>query len=99
MIAARAFNSLTRMAKLPSNARSLFFLAALLLLACGEAEVGEACDDAGSTDECEDGAICTNENEAAVCRFLCKDTVQCPAAHSCNGVSGSSLKSCQPDKL
>ena len=75
-----------------------FALTALLLLSCGSAEVGESCDDTGSTDACEDGAICTNENDEAVCRLLCKDTVECPAAHSCNGVSGSNLKSCQPDK-
>ncbi len=86
------------MAKIPSNARSFLTLAAFLVLACGGAEVGETCDDAGSTDDCEDGAICTNEDEGAVCRFLCKDTAECPPAHSCNGVSGSSLKSCQPDK-
>jgi hypothetical protein len=70
----------------------------VLMLACGGAEVGEECDEAGSTDECEDGAICTNEEAGAVCRFMCKETIECPAQHACNGVSGTSLKSCQPDK-
>ncbi len=71
----------------------------VLMLACGGSEVGEECDEAGSTDECEDGAVCTNEESGAVCRLLCKDTMECPAQHACNGVSGTSLKSCQPDKL
>jgi hypothetical protein len=92
------FNSLMVMTSGLIGARTVFGLAAFLLLSCGGAEVGESCDEAGSTDECEDGAICTNENESAVCRLLCKDTVECPPAHSCNGVSGTSLKSCQPDK-
>jgi hypothetical protein len=97
LIAGALFNNLTRMIKTSSNARSLFAFAAFSLLGCGGAEVGESCDDAGSTDDCEDGAICTNEDQGAVCRLLCKETAECPPAHSCNGVSGSNLKSCQPD--
>jgi hypothetical protein len=77
---------------------SMAMVLAALTLACGSAEVGEECDEAGSTDECEDGAICTNEESGAVCRALCKETEECPAQHACNGVSGSNLKSCQPDK-
>jgi len=72
-------------------------LASFLSLACGDAEVGEECDDTGSRDECEDGAICTNEGTGAVCRMLCDETSQCPPHHACNGVSSSNLKSCQPD--
>ena len=73
-------------------------LACFLLAACGGAEIGESCDDEGSTDECVDNAVCTNEEgDAARCRVLCKDQDECPDAHSCNGVSGTSLKSCQPD--
>jgi hypothetical protein len=98
LLAAALFNSLTCMVRTSSNARSLFAFAAFSLLGCGGAEVGEGCDDSGSLDDCEDGAICTNEDQGAVCRLLCKDTAECPPAHSCNGVSGSSLKSCQPDK-
>ena len=67
--------------------------------ACGGAEVGEDCDDEGSTDECVDGAICTNESgDKAVCRLLCKEQEDCPADHACNGVSETSRKSCQPDE-
>jgi hypothetical protein len=77
---------------------SLVLMLSSLMLACGGSEVGEPCDEAGSTDECEDGAICTNEESGAVCRLQCKETHECPAQHACNGVSGSNLKSCQPDK-
>jgi hypothetical protein len=74
-------------------------LAFALLSACGASEVGEECDDAGDTDECEDGAICTNEDGGgAVCRALCKEQEDCSGGLSCNGVSGTDLKSCQPDK-
>jgi len=67
--------------------------------ACGDAEIGEECDDVGSTDECEDGAICTNEETGSVCRALCTDDTQCPETQACNGISGTNVKSCQPKKL
>jgi hypothetical protein len=72
---------------------------ALLAAGCGGAEIGEDCDTAGSADECVDGAICTNESSGggAVCRETCDAHEDCPDGHSCNGVSGSSQKSCQPD--
>jgi hypothetical protein len=79
-------------------ARLVSTMAALAVLGCGEAEVGEACDKPGSTDDCEDGAVCTNEDGGAVCRLLCTDTVDCPPAHGCNGISGTNVKSCQPDQ-
>lgn len=72
---------------------------ALLLGGCGSAEIGEECDDIGKADECEDGAICTNEASGGVCRAVCAETTDCPANHTCNGVSGTNVKSCQPDEL
>lgn len=75
-------------------------LAALLALAtaCGGSEIGESCDDVGSSDECVDHAVCTNEEgETSRCRAVCAEHEDCPANHSCNGVSGVSTKSCQPD--
>lgn len=69
----------------------------LLLIACGGAELGESCDDEGSTDECVDDAVCTNEGEGAACRALCKEQEDCPAGYACNGISSTSQKSCQPD--
>ena len=77
---------------------TLRLLAFVLVLAgCGGAEVGESCDDVGSTDECVDKAICTNEGDGAVCRALCEEKADCPQNHGCNGISGSNRKSCQPD--
>jgi hypothetical protein len=73
-------------------------LALCALAGCGDAEVGEECDEAGETDECEDGAVCTNDGDGAVCRALCKEQEDCPNGLTCNGVSDTSLKSCQPDK-
>jgi hypothetical protein len=68
------------------------------ILACGGAEIGESCDDVGSADECVDDAVCTNEEgDASRCRAICKDEEDCPTGHGCNGVSGTSTKSCQPD--
>ena len=78
--------------------RSLVALACVLGCACGGAEIGESCDEPGSTDECVDDAVCTNEeSDASRCRELCEEHEDCPEAHSCNGISGSDLKSCQPD--
>jgi hypothetical protein len=78
--------------------RILAPLALAFVSAGGASEVGEECDDAGDQDECEDGAICTNEEGGAVCRALCKEQDDCPSGQSCNGVSDTSFKSCQPDK-
>jgi hypothetical protein len=65
---------------------------------CGSPGLGETCDKAGSTDACEDGLVCTNESDRNTCQQLCTDQAQCTAGLSCNGVSGTNLKSCQPDK-
>ena len=82
----------------PTTLRCLA-LGLLLFCGCGGAEIGEECEDEGSTDDCVDGAVCTNESgERAVCRQLCKEHEDCPAEHDCNGVSQTSLKSCQPVK-
>lgn len=75
------------------------FVLCLALPACGgQAEIGEACETASATtDECVDGAVCTNESGGGfVCRKLCTEQAQCAASEGCNGISGSSLKSCQP---
>ena len=78
--------------------RNLIVLSSLLA-GCGSAKIGEQCDDIGESDECEDGAICTNEASGGICRAICTETVDCPASHTCNGVSGTNVKSCQPDVL
>ena len=74
-----------------------FMLGLVLALGCGGADIGEECDEGGSTDECVEGAICTNESDGSRCREICDDHPECPDGYSCNGVTGSSIKSCQPD--
>jgi hypothetical protein len=71
----------------------------LSLAGCGASEVGESCDTGGSADECVDGAICTNEDEGNTCRLVCEEQEDCPMNYSCNGVTGGSTKSCQPDRI
>lgn len=73
---------------------------ALALVGCGSSDIGEACDTGGSVDECVDGAICTNESgDSNTCRKICDTTDDCPANFTCNGVTGGSTKSCQPDAI
>lgn len=69
---------------------------AFLTTACGGPEVGEECDEVGSSTECEDGAVCTNHGDEAVCRSRCAEQDDCPPGFACNGVSGTNVKSCQP---
>ncbi len=78
---------------------SSLLMVSLALVGCGASEVGEACDTGGSADECVDGAICTNEGEGNTCRLVCEEQADCPADYSCNGVTGGSTKSCQPDRI
>lgn len=68
------------------------------LLACGGADIGEACDKTGSQDECVEGAICDTEGDnAKVCLKVCKEDSDCPKANKCTGVSGSNIKACHPE--
>jgi hypothetical protein len=75
----------------------LLFSLLFCAIACGKADVGESCDEAGKTDECVDDAVCTNEDDGATCRKLCEEQTDCAAGESCNGVSNTNLKSCQPE--
>ena len=77
--------------------RSQYLVILLLLAACSDGDVGEECDTSGSTDECVEGAICTNEGDVAACRQICTDQPDCPSGEACNGVCGSNIKSCQPE--
>ncbi len=81
--------------------RILILVAALAVtVACSSdpIAVGGACKDAGKTDECVSGAVCTNDSGGNYCRKTCTDQAQCATTESCNGVTGSSIKSCQPKK-
>jgi hypothetical protein len=76
--------------------RILFLMVLLGTLACnGEAEIGEECDTTGSTDECTDGAVCSEDTGGRRCRRVCKDDAACASSEECNGVSGTNIKSCQ----
>ena len=77
---------------------ALSLVASVGLAACGgKGDIGESCETASATDECADGAICTNNSSGGfTCRKLCTDQAQCASTESCNGISGGSQKSCQP---
>lgn len=87
-----------------SRPRAVAFaaLAALAIasaVACGsQGEVGDACDTRGSTDECTDGAICSQSGAGSVCLTICSDDDTCGENEECNGVEGSSTKACRPKK-
>ena len=52
----------------------------------------------GMTDECVDNAICTNDSgDVLTCEQLCEEKEDCPQGYSCNGISNTNKKSCQPD--
>jgi hypothetical protein len=75
----------------------LFSWLLLTIAACGGSpEEGDPCDVSGDLDECEEGAICSNDGgDGNVCRFLCDDHSDCESDERCNGVEGSNRKSCQ----
>jgi hypothetical protein len=78
---------------------SFAFMAWIAAVGCGGADIGEPCDEPGKTDECVDGALCTNDSSGNFCRKICRDSDECPMGYACNGVSGTSTKSCQPDRM
>ena len=70
-------------------------LGSLVLIACGKAQIGEACGKSGSTDECVDGAICDTDQGRILCLKRCSSDTDCiTATEQCTGVSGSNLKAC-----
>lgn len=75
---------------------ALLLTAAAPLAACDKPGLGEACTTSNSTDECQDGLVCTKESSGTVCRQSCTLQDSCPMGTACNGVSGGSEKSCQP---
>jgi hypothetical protein len=63
----------------------------------GGAAVGDDCETPGSTEECEDGAICDADSDlGTVCMTLCEKDEDCKDGETCNGTSGS-LKGCHPN--
>ncbi|MBM4356911.1 MAG: hypothetical protein FJ096_02270 [Deltaproteobacteria bacterium] len=71
----------------------------LAFAACSDGTpIGEPCDAPGTTDECVDGAVCTNESssERNLCRLLCDDQEDWPDGYQCSGITNGNLKSCKP---
>ena len=77
--------------------RVLLLVALGVAWGCGKADLGESCETSGAADECVESAICTKLGDDTKCLKVCEDQADCGASESCNGVSGSSTKSCQPD--
>ena len=75
---------------------TLIWAFAVAAIGCGGAEIGEPCDQTGSSDECVDGAICDTEGEDQICLAVCKEDSECPTDRKCTGVSGSNVKACHP---
>lgn len=78
--------------------RSISFAVLVLSSACATdpVAIGGACTTAGKSEECVDGAICSNAASGATCRKVCTEQAQCGANESCSGISGTTIKSCQP---
>jgi hypothetical protein len=73
-----------------------FVVAAALVAGCGKAEIGEACEEVGKTDECVENAVCDTHAEHKKCHKVCSTGEDCAATENCNGISGSNLKACHP---
>lgn len=76
------------------------FLASLTVvsLACGGADIGEACETEGNADECADGAICgkrADTDTSPICLKICTSDSDCASGENCNGLTGSSTKACR----
>jgi hypothetical protein len=71
-----------------------------LAIACGEADIGEQCEELGKQDgECEEGGICGKDTDGAVrCLRICFENDQCPPGTECNGVEGTNYKGCRIKK-
>lgn len=73
--------------------------AALFGAACGGADIGEACEQGGKTDECVDGAVCAQavaSDTVLHCLKICEDVSDCASTEDCNGVTSTNLKACRP---
>lgn len=66
-----------------------------VLASCGGGKLGDSCSSAGTTSGCGDGLVCTGGSSSATCARLCTTDADCDAGQNCNGITGSTLKSCQ----
>ena len=78
-------------------------LLSTLFVACGDhpgGSVGDICQTAGETVECEDNEICdTLDDFGPYCLRQCSEHEDCEGGEQCNGVSGSNIKGCHPAEI
>lgn len=75
----------------------LFPVSLLVLASCGSPKIGESCKTAGDATACVSGAMCTNNAAGGnTCRKSCTADSECATTEQCNGVSSTTIKSCQP---
>lgn len=57
----------------------------------------KGCLQEGSTDECPQGTICAQVTPGTrYCAVICTEQSHCRDFYSCNGITASSTKACQP---
>ena len=69
----------------------------LMLAACGGGVIkaSEECQTVGSTEECNDGAICGEDKGVTMCLKVCNDNSQCADVEECGGIAGSMMRGCK----
>jgi hypothetical protein len=83
--------------------KAWFFLGSLvfvgIIAACGNADLGESCDDEGKVSgQCTDSLVCGRKEDTGgdlVCLKQCSSQADCSANEACLGVGNSSLKGCR----
>lgn len=55
----------------------------------------QGCTSEGDTASCPSDSICTAQFRSLVCMTRCKEHSDCREGYQCNGVTGTSIKSCQ----
>ncbi len=82
--------------------------ALFVLVACGPGEIGDECQGGAATNDCVDGAFCTQMPDESlepvdrpnsgiyVCRAVCDSNSQCEDGFVCLRAEGSMVSTCQP---
>lgn len=90
------------MTKLARSCLALALFTGAAVVACGGhpgGTVGEVCDEAGSSNECESDEICDDTGDGGrYCLRICTDHVDCASNERCNGITGSDIKGCHPQE-
>ncbi|MGE0790548.1 MAG: hypothetical protein AB7S26_33025 [Sandaracinaceae bacterium] len=90
---------------------ALAALALFALSACGPGQIGEECHGGSATNDCVDGAFCTQappeetvpveqpNNLRYFCRTICDDNADCEEGTTCLRAEGSMVSTCQPPDM